>query len=1128
MRACHLFDRLFVGLLLSVASVFADIPGLNAPGWQSGYSEIVQGNPFSYHSPHPEINQALLARANGSENVIEWKTAPVPHAHADSVHFVWMFGIDANPVQHQFTLYLNDDEILSFKNPSSAEDTAWSVNGRYGSRLTFRVTLVDKHSDLMGFATLTLPASLLNPGEPVRLRVVGADASSRVWYMTFMDPLIPDVEVKSENAIIKTPQGKKQPVRINICYLGPETEIVAEAEGLPPIKRKIRSGYNFTKAPLTPVQKKQKKVMSIRVGQHLAVERSFEILPARPWTLYLVTHSHTDIGYTRPQSEILPEHLRFIDYALDYCDLTDDYPDYAKFRWVCESSWAVREYLNRRPKSQVERLVKRVKEGRIELTGMFFNMSEILDENMAAAQLQPVRLFRQAGMGVSTAMQNDVNGMAWCLVDYFSDAGIKYVSMGEHGHRALIPFDKPTPFWWESPAGKRVLAFRAEHYNTGNFWGIHTGNMDLIEQPLLSYLNGLAEKGYPFDEVSIQYSGFFTDNSAPSMVGCDIVRQWNEKYEWPHLKTATQKDFLDHIASQYADQLPRYRVAWPDWWTDGFGSAARETGYVRKTQADITATLALFALARLKGLDLPPEIGARLNEVNDALLFYDEHTFGAAESISNPLGENSMVQWGEKSAYAWEAVKKAQLFREEAFGVIAPILAKSQYPTITVFNPLNWTRSGAVSVYIDHELLKPDQSFTLFDEDGQALNMQRISTRADGSYWTLFARNIPGFGFKTFRLVVKDEPRRMPERINDTSVLENQFYRLVIDGEAGGIKSFYDKEMGLELVDQSSRWKLGQPIYEELSNRHQLERFTLEEAKRSTLENVTVERGIDGPVWKSLVVSGRLKGCDPNGGFSMEIRLFKELKRVDLCYRINKMSVYEPEALYVAFPFALDQNRHFFEVQGGVVRPGIDQLEGTASDWNTVQNFVGIRNADKQIIVSPDQAPLVMLGGLNIGNYQYISKPASSHLFSYVLNNYWTTNFRATQEGELSWSYSITSADNPSNVVATQFGWASRVPLIARVRPPATVVQAPDAGPALDLDIDNILMVSARPAQLGNAIVLNLREIDGRNTKIPVKNILGAGIKKVCLTNAIETEDLEVESAIDFSPYENKFIKLWF
>lgn len=97
----------------------------------------------------------------------------------------------------------------------------------------------------------------------------------------------------------------------------------------------------------------------------------------RKMTVYLVQHVHTDIGYTKPQTEILSEHLRYIDYALDYCDATASYPDDARFRWTCEASWAVDEWLRVRPKEQVERFLEYVRQGRIEVTAMFFNMSEL-------------------------------------------------------------------------------------------------------------------------------------------------------------------------------------------------------------------------------------------------------------------------------------------------------------------------------------------------------------------------------------------------------------------------------------------------------------------------------------------------------------------------------------------------------------------------------------------------------------------------------------------------------------------------------------------------------------------------------------------------------------------------------
>ena len=110
-------------------------------------------------------------------------------------------------------------------------------------------------------------------------------------------------------------------------------------------------------------------------------------------------------------------------------------------------------------------------------------MAEIADEGSLAAFLQPVRTFREEfNIPVQTAMQNDVNGAAWCLPDYFTGMGIKYLTMGINKTRSLLPFDKPTVFWWESPSGKRILANRPDHYNTANFWGIEKGDVEILKK----------------------------------------------------------------------------------------------------------------------------------------------------------------------------------------------------------------------------------------------------------------------------------------------------------------------------------------------------------------------------------------------------------------------------------------------------------------------------------------------------------------------------------------------------------------------------------------------------------------------------------------------------------------------
>ena len=72
-----------------------------------------------------------------------------------------------------------------------------------------------------------------------------------------------------------------------------------------------------------------------------------------------------------------------------------------------------------------------------------------------------------------------------------------------------------------------------------------------------------------------------------------------------------------------------------------------------------------FALATVLGAEPRTGVAERIRSIRDDLLFYAEHTYGAAESISDPLAENTQVQWGEKGSYVWNAVKESHLLREE-------------------------------------------------------------------------------------------------------------------------------------------------------------------------------------------------------------------------------------------------------------------------------------------------------------------------------------------------------------------------------------------------------------------------------------------------------------------------------
>lgn len=274
----------------------------------------------------------------------------------------------------------------------------------------------------------------------------------------------------------------KVPVLCKVEYDGENpVEAIIKQGNIVLSKQKLRKGNNdlffFAKANIS------RKVGSLKlvVNDEITPIKAITI-PYRKWRVNFVQHTHTDIGYTRSQSDILAEHLRYIDYALDYCDQTDNNPDASKFRWTCEVTYPVEKYLISRPQRQIDRLKQRVREGRIELTAMYLNFNEMPDEQTYAASLKPLEIFRKHGLQAKVAMQNDINGIGWCFNDYYNTLGVKYLNMGTHGHRALIPFDKPTAFWWESPSGKRMLAFRANHYNQGNFFGIERDDFENFER----------------------------------------------------------------------------------------------------------------------------------------------------------------------------------------------------------------------------------------------------------------------------------------------------------------------------------------------------------------------------------------------------------------------------------------------------------------------------------------------------------------------------------------------------------------------------------------------------------------------------------------------------------------------
>lgn len=950
-----------------------------------------------------------------------------------------------------------------------------------------------------------------------------------IWGITVLSAQNTKIQTTVSPAVYKSTAGACRRVAVKINHTGQVLEAVIKlGEKVQPVS--LTEGDNHFTLEIPAADAGQVLPLSVKNGQTQLASEEVEIRPARHWQMNLVQHTHTDIGYTRSQMEILAEHLRYIDYALDYCDATDHYPQEARFRWTCEVSWPVNEYLKYRPKEQIDRLKRRVKEGRIELGAMYLNFDELPDEQTLAASLAPLKQLRKEGLKTELAVQNDVNGIGWCFSEFFADAGVKYLNMGTHGHRALICFDKPTVFWWESPSGKKVLAYRAEHYHLGNYWGVHNpDDFERFETQVLGYLEQLEAKGYPYDICAIQHSGYLTDNAPPSTKSCEMVKLWNEKYEWPKLKTAVATDFVKTVETEYPHQIPTIRGAWPDWWTDGFASGAREAAVSRITHSNAIAGQAGLSFAKIWGAQIPGGAIRKIEDVNDALLFYDEHTFGFCESVRDPYRVETWEQRSLKQSYAWESYRHAGLLGETVMGLLQSFVPKTQMPSVAVFNTLNWKRSGVVRVYIDHQILPPNKAFAIKDAAGNKIPAQAGEVRSDGTYWYLYVKDVPALGAVQYNIEVTDasRPQLGSGGLNNPHI-ENEWYAIDLNVGRGTISKLFDKNLGQHILSEDAEWELGEFIYETIDDRGALERYTYPRFTRRHPEKMRFETYCEGEIWDTYRFRGETAAGMGYDNLTVEFRVFKVEKKLEIVYQLRKKAVTEPEAVYVSFPYQVEEGKIHLDVPGGNIQAGIDQIPGSSNDWYTVQNFASARNDKFQVVMGSPEIPLMQFGAINTGRYQVGAQPQTTNMYSWPMNNYWTTNFNADQMGGMQWSYFITSSEDSSTAFATRFAWGNRVPFLTRVLQAETGTRTGGkpllSKSFLTLDAENFLLVNMSPVEGEDAVMLQLREMSGKPAHLSVSSEY-VDILRLTVCD-VTGKALQTGKKIAFKPWENKFVKL--
>lgn len=775
--------------------------------------------------------------------------------------------------------------------------------------------------------------------------------------------------------------------------------------------------------------------------------------------MYLIHHSHTDIGYTDSQERIGRHYVDFMKQLLHFYDEIDaGKKEWEGYHYTCENYWQVEEFYRNSSKEDQARFEQRVKEGKIEVSLTYLNMNELIDDTLQRQKFAEAKKYlTDLGVEGDSAMIADINGSSWGYAEAMYESGIHNFYSCLHTHHGMFPlFHKQIPFWWETKSGNRLLVWNGDHYQTANPFLI-TPNSDFTKQfpngygqaeadaqfaetekRIFAYFADLEKENYPYDFIPNMISGVLTDNSAPSPRMMEVIHRWNQKHgDEIELELVTLQVFFDMLRASGLE-FPVYRGDWPDWWADGSDSTPAFIKIYRSAQRK-------YHLC--KKLDPNGELGKKewLAEAEQQMLMFAEHSWGHCASISDPWDTEVNEADYKNSAYAINAhtaITKNLMEILSHHGEVSPTLYRQkQYK---ILNPHTTRRQEYVKINVD-SWEEVNGSYYNYPTHKDAIEMIDVATgdvivaqmaRTMRGYSLEFCVTLDPKEEKIIQLVGKEltgltmnsnfaicatdnvlDIADYPGYQNRASVHKIITDHLAVYFDENGISSMIDLKTDTELIHPESLYRPFEGVYEmtpmtkdpgtsrRLLGRNRKGRT----AKRYVAELIDLQIIEDGKVQTTAELTYELEGTLR---YQVRLKVYKDSPRIVSSVRIMKQYEWAPENLYIPLPFSYGEDYTLYAEKTGVTfRPAIDQLPGTNTDYYLLNNGLAFANENNALVVTTKDAPLIWLGDLKHHEVELCHDGTAYKnrelVYSWPMNNFWETNFKAEVSGSYEFEYAL-------------------------------------------------------------------------------------------------------------------------
>lgn len=761
-------------------------------------------------------------------------------------------------------------------------------------------------------------------------------------------------------------------------------------------------------------------------------------------TVYVIHHSHTDIGYTDLQERVIDTQTDYISSVLKIMDE----PQNAGFRWNCETLFCVEEFFRQASEGERERFLALASEGKIGLSANYLNFNDLVDCEVFRERLHKW----QDLMPMRTAMMADINGISMGYRDAMLSEGVEFLFMNIHCHHGMYPlYQNQNAFWWENAAGQRLLVWNGEHYNLGNVLGLkpnrgtnfmtqnHLGGgertgdaVDVLHTNLEEYLTLCEDHGYGYDFIVTAVSGVFSDNAPPEPEILRVIQEHERRYGGEvEVRMVSLQELYAAIGPKLQD-APVYRGDLTDWWANGVGS----TPYAVKHYLDARHRYQLCGR-------LDPAIGekypALCESVQDNLLLYAEHTWGHSATITDPYDTMVLDLDIRKSSYASKAHEAASRMLNRIAKEKGDILRYYETNgTIKVCNPTGLSGPQLVEFYIESPHMDAAE---IVGGAGEKLTCQ-VSPHPRGRRITFVDTFEPHeekrYTYRELPAVAKPlnsrkcyvGAERIRDIVNDYDPVtyklpyeaENRFFRLTYRvGE--GITALLDKRTGKNLSG-SCVAPIFTPLYEVTTIEGGEPEFSgdIYEQRRIIGRNI---RGRHAKLYSGVLES---VSCLERGAIFTQLRLrfslpgtvradvilklYEDLPRIDVTLQLGKTISCDIESIFL--PLGAAEERLYLRKGAEAFRPGVDQIPGTCMEYYMSDEGAAFLEEEGGTLIAMRDTPLVYMGEMAHHPVRLCEgREEDNHrpLYSWVMNNCWETNFKMDLSGFCEYRYSLWLTD---------------------------------------------------------------------------------------------------------------------